>query len=163
MKNKGFTLVELLAVVTLLGIIALIAIPVVTNAMSKQKEKLYYDQLNQLIKAAQNWGTDNVDALRELPANCGESFNSDITLKTLIDGNEDVSYLNKDFINPKTKENFSNETYVKVYKQGKNYLYCVESPDCANNKFSEYSSIASNICCKGSEFSNRLSACKLNK
>ena len=39
-KNKGFTLVELLAVITILGLLAIITIPTVTNMMSKQKEKL---------------------------------------------------------------------------------------------------------------------------
>lgn len=157
MKNKGFTLVELLAVITLLGIIALITIPVVTNIMSKQKEKLYYDQLNQLIKAAQNWGTDNNDTLINLPGKCMDSNFIKLTLDQLKEGNTDVSYLADDFINPKTDNNFSNDdTYIWIYKNQKAYLYCVQTPDCTNNKFSEYGEIASRICCDGTDFKQRI-------
>ena len=81
MKKKGFTLVELLAVITLLGLIALITIPAITNTMSKQKEKLYYDQLNQLILAAQNWGTDNIETLSTLNNKCSNDYT--ITLAQL--------------------------------------------------------------------------------
>ena len=63
-RNKGFTLVELLAVITLLAVMAIVAVPTVSNIMSKQKEKLYYDQLNTVIKAAQNWVSDNSDELK---------------------------------------------------------------------------------------------------
>lgn len=157
MKNKGFTLVELLAVVTLLGIIALITIPVVTNTMSKQKEKLYYDQLNQLIKAAQNWGTDNNDTLINLPGKCMDSNFIKLTLNQLREGSADVSYLADDFINPKTDDNFSNDdTYIWVYKNQKAYLYCVQTPDCTNNQFAEYGEIASRICCDGADFKQRI-------
>lgn len=157
MKNKGFTLVELLAVITLLGIIALITIPVVTNTMSKQKEKLYYDQLNQLIKAAQNWGTDNNDTLINLPGKCMDSNFIKLTLDQLREGSDDVSYLADDFINPKTDDNFSNDdTYIWVYKNQKAYLYCVQTPDCTNNQFVEYGEIASRICCDGADFKQRI-------
>lgn len=155
-KNKGFTLVELLAVITLLGLIALITIPVVTNAMAKQKEKLYYDQLNQLIKAAQNWGTDNTDILRELPGVCVDSNWVQISLSMLKNGSSDVTYLDKDFINPKTSENFAeNEIFVWVFKKNKSYLYCVDTKDCTNNKYIEHSEIASRICCNGDDFKAR--------
>ena len=38
MKNRGFTLAELLAVIVILSIIALIAIPVVLNIVNDTKE-----------------------------------------------------------------------------------------------------------------------------
>ena len=74
MKNKGFTLVELLAVITILGLLAIITIPTVTNMMSKQKEKLYYDQLNQLIRVSQNWATDNTKFLVNLNNKCSDTY-----------------------------------------------------------------------------------------
>lgn len=48
-KNKGFTLVELLAVIVILGLIALIAVPIVLNNIKKTKEDLYDTQI-ELIK-----------------------------------------------------------------------------------------------------------------
>ena len=50
MRNKkGLTLVELLAVVVILGLIAIVTLSVVSNVIQKQQEKTYYSQLNQLI------------------------------------------------------------------------------------------------------------------
>ena len=40
MKNKGFTLVELLAVIVILAIIMIIAVPNVTEAMNNSKKNL---------------------------------------------------------------------------------------------------------------------------
>lgn len=152
MKRKtGFTLVELLAVITILGLIALIAIPAVTNTMSKQKEKLYYDQLNQLIMASKNWGTDHLDVLSENDINI-------LKLEDLqkIDPNNNVKYLDDEFINPKTDEKFENIS-VYIYKKEKTYLYCVQSSDCVSGaKFDEYKATASVICCDGQDFMGRI-------
>lgn len=166
MKNKGFTLVELLAVVTLLGLIALITIPVITNTMSKQKEKLYYDQLNQLIKAAQNWGTDNTETLNSLSKKCGNDYT--ITLAQLrnengtVNAEQYVSYLDKDFVNPKTDENFTDsEISIKVYKNNKSYIYCIQTSDCTDT-IQEYQETASRICCDGSNLKERINSCIIN-
>ena len=43
--KKGFTLVELLAVITLLGLLSLIVVPVVDKIIKDNKEKLYQTML----------------------------------------------------------------------------------------------------------------------
>jgi len=165
-KNNGFTLVELLAVIVILGLLALITIPTITNVMSKQKENLFYDQLSELIKASQNWATDNTTILANLISKCSDSYEISIDqLKnkeydSSLNTEEYVSYLSDDFKNPKTKEQFTNdEIKVKVYKQSKNYLYCVDTEDCTDADFDENKSTASKICCDGQEFKERLEAC----
>lgn len=160
MKRKNaFTLVELLAVITILGLIALIAVPAVTNTMSKQKEKLYYDQLNQLIMASKNWGTDHVDILREkLLLYCNENDFYPLNLNALQSINDGVKYLADEFINPKTDEKFSNEEIsVHIFKRDKAYLYCIATENCTDAKFVEHSEIASAVCCDGSDFKARIS------
>ena len=159
-RNKGFTLVELLAVITLLSIMAIIAVPTVSNIMSKQKEKLYYDQLNTVIKAAQNWVSDNSDELKNFYNKCVDE--KEITLDELISGTENVSYLDDEFINPKTSEQFGDNDdsiSVKIYKQKKNYIYCISTPNCEKAKYDEYQGIASSICCNGAAFNDRYQAC----
>lgn len=49
-KNKAFTLVELLAVIVILGLIALITVPTVLNKLKSTNEDLYKTQIK-LIKA----------------------------------------------------------------------------------------------------------------
>ena len=53
MKKDGFTLIELLGVIVILGLIALVAIPVVLNQTKKSKEDLFKNQI-ELIKASTN-------------------------------------------------------------------------------------------------------------
>lgn len=59
-KNKAFTLVELIAVITILGIIALITVPAINGAVVKSKEQAYVTQKNSIIAAAKKWNLDNV-------------------------------------------------------------------------------------------------------
>ena len=53
MNKKGFTLIELLAVIVILAIIALIATPVIMNAIGSAKQKAFLDSAYGLVKAAE--------------------------------------------------------------------------------------------------------------
>ncbi len=59
-KNKGFTLVELLAVIVILGLIALIAVPIVLNNIKKTKEDLYNTQIELIKAGAVSYVTDAI-------------------------------------------------------------------------------------------------------
>ena len=53
MKNKkGFTLVELLAVVALLAVLAAVATPVISSVSRKSKEKMYDAKIKMITEAA---------------------------------------------------------------------------------------------------------------
>lgn len=63
MKNKGFTMIELLGVITLLGIIALICIPSVSKLL-KNVGNSYYKAIEKNVKSAgTDYYTDNKDLL----------------------------------------------------------------------------------------------------
>ena len=51
LMKKGFTLVELLAVIVILALIALITIPVILNVVEKSKTKTYYRSIEAYGKA----------------------------------------------------------------------------------------------------------------
>ena len=50
MKKKGFTLVELLSIIIILGRIALIAVPIVTNIVEESKQEAFNISLQNLDK-----------------------------------------------------------------------------------------------------------------
>ena len=52
MKNKAFTLIELLAVIIILGVLMLIAIPSVTSYINNSRKETYASTVQELIKAA---------------------------------------------------------------------------------------------------------------
>ncbi len=78
MKNKGFTLVELLGTITIIGIIFAIAIPSVTYVIRASKKKAYRAHENSMEKAATAYLINNDNAI----PSSGSCY---ILLKTLID------------------------------------------------------------------------------
>ena len=62
-KNKGFTLVELLAVIVITAIIITVAVPSVLTFSENQKKNLYCSKVDTIKKAAQLYGEDNYDSI----------------------------------------------------------------------------------------------------
>lgn len=52
MKKKGFTLVELIAVIALLSIVMLLIVPNVDNYLNSSKKTLFYDNVVNMFKSA---------------------------------------------------------------------------------------------------------------
>ena len=52
MKKNGFTLVELLSIVVILGIIVVVALPQISGSIGSKKEKQY----NKIVKIVENAG-----------------------------------------------------------------------------------------------------------
>ena len=86
MNKKGFTLVELLAVIVVLAILILLAMPRVTSMMEKARKNSFAVEANQIIKVAQTAYNDKVfDDDSTSGPTC-------FTVDQLIDG----GYLDKD-------------------------------------------------------------------
>ena len=54
-KNKGFTLIEIMAVIVILAVIALIVVPLVTGSIKDSKQKLYETQLENIKSGAKSY------------------------------------------------------------------------------------------------------------
>ena len=60
MKNKkGFTLTEIIGVIVLLGIIALISVPILNTVIQNSKQKAYDAQVKEIISSAKKGGTEH--------------------------------------------------------------------------------------------------------
>lgn len=121
MKNKkGFTLVELIGVITLLALIALVVYPAITTVIKNTKEKAYKDQIEVLIKAAKQWGVENAD---ELPD--GEGGMYSLSISTLLS----EGYLtNDDVIDPRnTETTLTGTIIIKNASNQYNYMYAEET------------------------------------
>ena len=59
--KKGFTLVELLAVIIVLGVISMITVSVVTNNISQTKEKTFEVNVMSLLEAAKEYVTKEME------------------------------------------------------------------------------------------------------
>lgn len=122
--KKGFTLAELLGVIAILGIIALIAAPIVNNSINESDEELYQTQLNQIIKGAKSYYAEHLD---ELPQNNGDKVT--ITLKKL----QDEGYLPLEANNPKTGDRLNPNLTIIVTKNGQTLNYQVDETTIEDN------------------------------
>ena len=114
MKNKGFTLAELLGVITILAIIALITTVTITNSMKNSKEKLYDIQIDNIIMGAKTWASSNVFSL---PENEGEYIT--ITLSQL----KQSGFVEDNITNPLNNESFDDSMQIMITKIGNTYKY----------------------------------------
>lgn len=104
MNNKGFTLVELLAVIVILALLALLTSTSVTKLVKDSKDDLYDAQINLIKAAAESWGADN---LISIPTDGSCMY---LTLDDLIG----YGLLDSDIKNPKTKQPFV-DLKVEIY------------------------------------------------
>ena len=78
-KKKGFTLVELLATIIILGLLVTIAYVSVTSILDRGNDSYYESQENMLVLAGREYFADHRS---ELPKEIGDT--STVTLETLI-------------------------------------------------------------------------------
>lgn len=122
MKNKrGFTLVELLAVIAILAIILTIVVSSVTNTISTSKDNLHDQQAKQLENSARMWYLESDKDLSDNES-CKISV-SDIISDGYIEGN--------DVIDPKTGETMKG--YVEIKHTGKQYTYTYNEASSIND------------------------------
>lgn len=95
MSNKGFTLIEVIAVLVVLVAIFLVSFPALNNAAKSDEDKLYDNMIDNLCSAGKAYMYSNMDKFPDLSVK-----NSKIQLKI----SKLISYGNveKNLINPKT-------------------------------------------------------------
>lgn len=131
MKNKkGFTFVELLAVITIIGVLALILLPTIEKIKKTNNEKVYQQQLDNIVLSLKSWASDNRIYLPEK-----ENGVLTITLGNLkADG-----YIEYEVKNPLTDKCFDNGMALIIKKIKRNYDYSIdlstikESDNCEFN------------------------------
>lgn len=120
-NKKGFTLVELIAVITILGVICMIAIPSYNNYIKKAKDKKCEADKLAIIDATKTFINDCISK-NKCATNKNISFyvgNGNLKVSDLISN----SYLNSDYVKYKSK-------LIKIEKNGDIYNVSVLDFSC---------------------------------
>lgn len=136
--KKGFTLIELIATLIVLSVVALIAIPNIYNSIVEYREQLYETQLTAIETATKNWVADHI-VDDNFPKNNNEKIF--VTLKEL----QENGYIEDDLKNPKSSKNFNNIVFTIITCEvveedeynSKNYKYTYQVID-TTEKYLQY-------------------------
>lgn len=103
-EEKGLTLIELLAVIVIIGVIAAIAVPLITGLINNTKDNARNATANQILEAAKLYSIAN---------NNGE-VTGEVTLLTLTSNN----YLQGNITDPKDGKALASGTTVNLTNYG---------------------------------------------
>ncbi|MBR3523598.1 MAG: prepilin-type N-terminal cleavage/methylation domain-containing protein [Bacilli bacterium] len=112
MNKKGFTLVELLAVIVILSILAIVTTTIIFKVVSNSRENIYKQNIDYIEKAAEKWALDNY-----------EFVGTNVPYCLNISKLESEGYVTKDSLkDPREKKTKQITGYVKItydatYKQ----------------------------------------------
>ena len=109
--KKGFTLVELLGVIIILGVIALITFPIINKSIKSSKEKALEQVINNIEDAAYKYSISNDIGY--------QTFYNKIELSTLVN----AGILKDNIVNPVTDEQMQGCVLYKWVEEYKQYEF----------------------------------------
>lgn len=109
MKNKGFTLVELLAVIVIIGLIGIITVPIIDGVIKNGREKTRNTNYDTILNAAYDFVQEHPD---RLPLS-SSSPSTEILFNELVS----EGLLKNDMKDPDTKTSYpmSSKVTIKYY------------------------------------------------
>ena len=112
MENKGFTMIELLAIITVLATILLVSFPTLINMTRRDKERKYSDLEKTLCKAGETYIYNNKDLFPEI--NKAEEI-----FYLRISNLMEEELVNKSETNPKTEKSITSNLLKYEVKSDK--------------------------------------------
>lgn len=126
MNKKGYTLIELLAVLSIMAVILLIAVPAITKQMSQIEDGKYNQFKQNLYLASESYINSNYDEFEILRKENGEAC---INVEYLVrDG-----WIKSTLKNPKTDKNVSLDSSIQISNVNGEYKYTYRPKSVCDN------------------------------
>ncbi len=132
--KKGFTLVEVLAVITILGVLAVIVVPAVDRGIKNAKDDAYNKQKVSLLNSLEAWTKDNYDRF----------YSNDEIVITLAELKQ-ANIVDSDIRNPKTESCLSNAMRFVIKKTKNTYSYKISGDKLLDGSEDDCSSAINNL------------------
>ena len=111
--KKGYTLVELLAVITIIGLLTVLVVPNVNKLVKERKEKLYQNQESELVNIARQY-MSNTPELYDAIDKYGHTY---VSVSELCNKN----YINCPVIDPRNKSDMNG--FIRISVVNGDYVY----------------------------------------
>ena len=126
MNKKGFTLMELLAVIVLLTLMGMIVIPIVENSINGGKDDLYITQIDSIKASLKKYAIEEINP--KIRNSYDDIYISLYQLKI-------AGFVSLDIKDPRTENLLSDDMLLRVEKREKSYVYEVlETTGTKTNK-----------------------------
>ncbi len=122
MKKNGFTLIEIIAVIVVLGVILLIIMPNFTDILNRSRQRLNQSQKDQIISSARVWGIENLGSSNDV---------NKITIATLQNGGYLEDKEIKDLID---RKEIKTDTVICITFKDNQYIYTYEGETIEGDK-----------------------------
>ena len=116
MKNNGFTLIELMATVAIIALLAVLITPLVNNMINDANQRAYSSVVDTIEDAAKSYTSLNSTSV---DSSITANGYADITIETL----KESDLLDNKIMNPLTKSQISNTDVVRITKSSDKYIY----------------------------------------
>ncbi len=127
MKNKGFTLIELIGTVVILAIIALVVLPATLNVMKSSQEEVDKSVIQIVERAADEYVHNNLnDYPKQLETQTEKKDNGTISVQELV---------NKGYIEQSVYDKHENihDSCIKITSNSQKYFYEFKK-ECVDEK-----------------------------
>ena len=136
MKNKGFTLVEILAVIVILAVLIVIAVPNVIGISNRIRQNMFCSKVSDIESAAKLYGQDYIDEI-EASANQTKTIKvSDLVQNNLYKKENDKCVLNDAnnpcVTDPRDQSMMDNKTIVVSKKNKRITAVYSDKSSCDN-------------------------------
>lgn len=119
--KKGFTIVELLATIIILGIIGTIGVAIFDKVVHNMRIKAYETQKQNLVLSAERWLNDK-KGTTEFPSK--DELNSNISYNLYLRNLLKEKYIDDDICNQEDRVKIDYyKSYIKISENGKIYNY----------------------------------------
>lgn len=119
--KKGFTVVELLATIIILGIIGTIGVAIFDKVVHNMRIKAYETQKQNLVLSAERWLNDK-KGTTEFPSK--DDLNSNISYNLYLRNLLKEKYIDDDICNQEDRVKIDYyKSYIKISENGKIYNY----------------------------------------